>query len=238
MNARHRTGRRLVGVSGISVLVAVTSLLTTTVGPASAAGTLTSSVATLNPGVETHVGIPFSKAFPPFNETPCAIFTAYTYNVTFPTAATGTATVAGHVFDHVNATVNSSVNQWFENPDGTFTDPACENQSPGRQITGFTLALVGANLAGDTLSCVSAVNASNYYTRSNTFDVDYVFPSAPCTVNLGRPGSTSATESIHFDLTLARQSVMPVPPFDWDTLCTGPIAPAGCLSEGSVTFSP
>lgn len=255
MNWSYRGRRSHLRRGGRAILVAGTALMAVTVVPPAGAhhgplgggvppasippqGTLISYIDTNNPGAETHAGVPIAGPTDP----PCAIFTAYTYDVAFPTAATGTVEVVSggttYRFSHLDATVNSRVNQWYEGPTGTFTHAQCAgsdpaNPNPPENISGFTLALAGTDDSGNVLDCTAGPGSDDYYIRTD-LNVKYHFGGVACDVNgAGASGFTT----VDFNLALATTPLPADPIFGWNTYCTGPIAPAGCLSEGTVTFN-
>jgi hypothetical protein len=153
---------------------------------------------------------------------------------------------------------------WAEGPEGTYADAgavpgtsstSCDGTTtgftgPGYAVPGFKLQLTASDGNNNTLSCRENQNDSSKstYARSESvpgsgdgLQVTYTFTDADCTQRtvsgIGLPTTTPRTATLTF-VEVIRSGPQPdLPPFDWTTVCTGPIAPAGCVSDGTVTAS-
>lgn len=181
-------GARLLRRGVFTVLTAMMGLMATTITPASAVTALSGGV-----GLETMVGVPFSPS------PPCANYTRYQANVTFPTVPP------------TNATITSDPGvQWNEGPDGThhISDPCTGGIDA---ISGFHVTLLGGTTCVNVAATYKRVDVNITVTLlgtgncSGTLQYDIAYVTAPVDI----PPFFMQGDAIG--------------------LCNSPIAPSACL---------
>lgn len=212
-----RSSRRPHVLRGILAVTLPVMVLMATVSPASA------QVEAAPTGVQTHLGVPYQP------NPPCARYSTYDANVTFPNSG-GTP---------YNVTVAKDPTRgdqfWDENPQGTYKAtnggqvpiPPPPDGCPGTAgatIQGFLVTVVGQDPSTGT--AYNCVNATASYRR----DVLNITISEITPV----PGGTCPPSPIRYQIAAVYSTSLP-PPLNFVALCDGP-ASRICVIGPTVTI--